>query len=281
MQNLNITSDRIKEICAHFIDFNLDELAMDTRYFDNHNSSAFVTGLTNFNNNCYINSIIQCLNGCKPFVEYMYSILVKYNSIVFQTEFRLLNRYLRYMFDYNKNLEQRNFEYKNLIEAFFETFNNFTYGDQEDANEFLIAFIDYIHKCAEKIDKIVALSLDRPEYNLNSSLINNISSISIKDVRRCDVYKIGSSIIEEKSSILSMAIRNSNGSECFSLNDVLDNYFSLERIQNEEDLRYCEICDTKTSYKRKYYICNVPKIIIIQLKRFQVQFFYHMHVTIN
>ena len=249
------------------------------REYGNAEINMFKCGLKLFHNTCFINTTIQCLNGCLPFVEFLFKLLEHYNSIIFLDDFDYLREYMRFMSGYNKFYPLHNTEedYKYFIkESLFNTFRQFHYGDQQDINEFIIYLLNYLDEVCQLIDKHIANPLkmnnavqDAEQFRLKCLFVNSINYKS-----KCLTCKHVSSSIQE-NSFLAVQINNNTNSANYSLNTALDEYFSVERVIDPNEYFNCSRCqritpDKKSPFIRKLFLVDNPFILIIQLKRFGV-----------
>lgn len=107
-----------------------------------------LSGLVNFGNTCYVNSIIQCLSASLPFLVYIISnefecrlnknVANKDDSVTFR-----LSQILKKMWDCNGNYTITPKLFKETMGKKFTIFNN---NDQNDSHEYLNALLDQIHE---------------------------------------------------------------------------------------------------------------------------------------
>jgi ubiquitin C-terminal hydrolase len=274
----NINVEKVNQWLQHFNKCNENEWRMHREY-GNNEINMFKSGLKLFRNTCYINTTFQCLNGCLPFVEYLFLLFEQYNSLILQDEFDFLREYMRYLCGYNKFYPLHNTEedFKYFIqESFFDTFRQLKYGDQQDISEFFIYLLNYLEEACKLIDITIANPLrmhngvqDAEQFRLKclfgNSLQNKIQCLTCNHIR--------SSIQED--SFLSVQINNKNNMNNYSLNTALDEFFSLEEITDPNEYFNCRKCqkispNRKSAFKRRFYLAENPFILIIQLKRFGV-----------
>lgn len=274
----NINPEKINQWLNHFKNCNENEWRMH-REFCNRNINMFKCGLKLFRNTCFINTAIQCLNGCLPFVEFLFLLLEKFNSLIFLDDFDFLREYMRYLCGYNKfyPLHNTDEDFKYFVkESFFNTFRQFKYGDQQDINEFIIYLLNYLEEVCKMIDITVANPLkmnngflDAEQFRLKCLFVNS-QDFRIK-CSRC--FHVSNSIQEE--SMLSVQI-NKSDSYSYSLNTALDDYFGVEQITDPNEYFNCRNCKRKSPFQRSIYLVDTPFILIIQLKRFGVNIIFYL-----
>lgn len=107
-----------------------------------------IFGLSNTNNSCYINSVIQILINIKPFRNY-------FNETDHNDD-KILDTFAKITKFYDSNEKTKQIVRPNtFLKAMFEKFH-FSPGRQEDSHEFLYCLLDYMHETM-KYDVLVNL----------------------------------------------------------------------------------------------------------------------------
>ncbi|XP_078058440.1 ubiquitin carboxyl-terminal hydrolase 47-like [Mustelus asterias] len=69
-----------------------------------------------------------------------------------------------------------------------------------------------------------------------------------------------------------LSIRSFDHSNCFnSVNESLEEFLRVTTLSGD-NLCYCETCDEKTETETRYYFESLPKILVLQLKRFEFDY---------
>jgi ubiquitin C-terminal hydrolase len=274
----NINVEKLNQWLQHFNKCNENEWRMQREYHNNE-INMFKSGLKLFRNTCFINTTIQCLNGCLPFVDFLFRLFEQYNSLILQDDFDFLREYMRYLCGYNKfyPLHNTEEEYKCFIQkSLFKTFRQFRYGDQQDISEFFIYLLNYLGEVCKLIDISIAnpVRMYNGVPDVEQLRIKCLFITSLDNKLQCMTCNHISNSIEE-DSFLSVQINNKTNMNNYSLNTALDEFFSLEEINDPNEYFNCMKCqrispNRKSPFKRKFYIAENPYVLIIQLKRFGV-----------
>ena len=157
-------------------------------------------GLTNFQNNCYMSAIIQCLRGCE-----MSDLNLKHNEDWFKYMMKLLSK---------EKVDSN--DLSSFISEFFNTHNhrdeferhNFVQNMQADAREFLIYVLESIEKKTQ---------------------INFSQAFSIKLLetieKGCNNHKI-TKVLDE--NMLNLKLNLPSTQKFININDLLGEYFRKE-----------------------------------------------------
>jgi uncharacterized UBP type Zn finger protein len=239
-------------------------------------SIGFKTGIQNLGNTCYINSVLQCLNGSPSFIEFIFSITEKYNSIVLCDEFKLIACYSEYVcnaISRENTVETTSFnaELINVIlQIISPHFNinpnsNAINYDQQDAHEFLVHFTAYLAEAFDQIMFIYMTDIRRPHPDIDQ--FDNMLLIKLVIKRKCKTC--GTSV---KHEVQEKCLNVEISSDSTSVADCLENYFAVETMSDPLNLPNCAKCKKKTAAYRQVRISTpqLPKLLIIQLIRFSV-----------
>jgi ubiquitin carboxyl-terminal hydrolase 8 len=220
-------------------------------------------GLGNVGYTCYLNTAIQCLSFCQPFLDFV--LACRQNSSSLLGELKLLLTELR--------INHKTVIPSRFVSKVAETLDLPIY-QQNDINEFITIFIDKLNQSiAEQVnirlkpwDKNTMYDKQRlimdtewikqveKEY---SELIPMFYGQTIMQITCGNCNYIGHNY-EMFFNIMLPVIPNSNLSDC------IDAYFS------EEVMNYwtCDKCNCKANSKKSQRLWRLPRILIISLKRF-------------
>ena len=229
-------------------------------------------GLINFKNNCYINSIIQCLASMKNLFRQLYDSFQNFETILKNPEFSLLRKFLQVLIDLQqekkpvslKNLSEtpsvKNF--KAFLEEFFQISNGqFVENTQNDAHEFFMWLIDFLEHSFRNVMDVIY-----HEVNGNSKHENVIKIFFSTKFNQRITCKYGHETIKCFNELcLSLDIENIN-----FLMESITKFFEIERLNDQDGLYFCDQCETKVNAIKKIKINNAKDILILHLKRFKV-----------
>lgn len=194
-------------------------------------------GFLNLGNTCYLNSGLQLLMNIPEFCQLILNNKNISNELSLLAEFIIL-----YHSDNNGSLKPK------FIKKIVSKRNNIFSGfSQEDSQEFLIYFLDFI------------------DNQIKENKINDLLGMKIDKTIKCKALSCLKKSITKETRLFLMLDIQDNFSD---LNDCYRNYKIREKL--EEDNRYfCENCDKKRIASKKIEVADWPKNLIIVLKRFQ------------
>lgn len=245
-----------------------------------------IYGIQNLGNTCYINVIIQMILNS----ESLNNLLITKKEILNDKD--LLYSYvciLKRLEDIRKqeNLELslendtvyiRKLRLTSFIDKFRNIFSQVSFN-QQDCLEGLDFILTNFHQTLSKYEKYddYKLIFDNLRYNTeiqelsiiqykndilkDHSLLFNIFYSYYLTIIKCNKCENKSNKIEQYKEIsLHVSTNPSNN----NIEKLLDNYFSDEKLDDYK----CDKCNEKDAHK-KISLLNIPKYLIIQLKRFQ------------
>lgn len=231
--------------------------------------SKGLSGLTNIGNKCYINSILQCLSNTIYLTDY-------FLSNRYKQDLTLNNRTIANLYNIlisNIWIENTIIKPRSLLENIKDKYSSRSIT-QEDSHEFLLYFLEELHKCLlYKIEvNIKGKVVNERDSLMKDSLIKwkefyeNDYSIIIQCFYGmnftkviCNNSKCNESIVYEPFNVISLPTtrEDSNIYQC------LDNYFSKnETVDNWT----CEKCNN-IGCNKSNAIWSLPNYLIVHLKR--------------
>ena len=187
-------------------------------------------GLKNFQNNCYMNAIIQCLRGCE-----IKDLKLKDSENWFKHMIALLIK---------KKVDSN--DLSAFISEFFKTINirqefethNFVPNMEADAQEFLIYVL-------QNIQKKTTINFKN---TFNVTLLETIE-------KSCKKHSL-TRVLDE--NMLNLKIDNLSTQRLIKINELLKNYFQKEQIDC-----YCEPCKTTTAQKYSFLRATPQNLIVV------------------
>ncbi len=236
-------------------------------------------GISKFNNinnvTCYINSILAILQQTPIFADYILSGNYKdkiknTNSILFQL-YNIIN--LSHCYDnYNINPDtfRKIISLKNPM---------WSYNQQQDSQEFLSFLLNSIEEeLAEKVKFIPGRNIINNNNIINSSIINIMATNSWQNFIKNE-FSIIKNLFGGMNHIIITCKYCNNKSHNFdffqilqlncynTLYECLNDFIKEETIDNENMIK-CDFCGHYNKSTKQTKIWKLPKILIIQFKRF-------------
>jgi len=217
-------------------------------------------GFINIGNTCYLNSGLQLIIRIKEIHNIINNYrnqdddldkVIKFFDIYYNDSEALLLSNSSLMNERDNNMDPR--EIKNIINKTSGIFNGY---NQEDSEEFINYFIDFLD---EKCNRINVLNKN-PIKKLLETTINK----SIK-CKALNCLKISNTI--ENLPIINLAIISEDLKKLDTLDKCLIEFLKREKLDNDNKY-FCENCNKLRIASKRSEIKSMPNNIIFSLKRY-------------
>ncbi|KAJ2160830.1 ubiquitin-specific protease doa4 [Coemansia sp. RSA 552] len=255
-----------------------------------------MTGLRNFGNTCFMNSVIQCLIGTKPLARYFLRGEWKKRLITGNGD------YVDVICEYANLVECMlhgqfsSFSPKGFLAAVAQCSEQFDGTEQEDAQEFATFLLDVLHESLNQVcprppperemtpsEELVFEGLTNKQQSKlqwelytrrNLSIVTDIFQGQIQSRLTCMVCAYTSTTYHTFTE-LSIPIPTPHGdgiSMDYPVNiyECLDSYSETE-ILDGDNMWMCPQCETKRQATKKLMISRLPLVLILHLKRFSTR----------
>mmetsp|Transcript_6988 Transcript_6988/g.7996 ORF Transcript_6988/g.7996 Transcript_6988/m.7996 type:complete len:417 (-) Transcript_6988:114-1364(-) len=214
-------------------------------------------GLDNLGNTCYMNSILQCLIHTCNLIE---KLSLHKKSLGYQPghndDGKCILCCLYNLAKCSQKLSGSHFEPKGIHSKIPDIAKKFLPGRQEDAHEFLRLLLDSLDVMASKQDK---------ESEQGKRIVNDTFGGKISTQVTCTNCGTKSGVTDPIQD-LSLEI---DSEKISTIEDALEHFTESETLDGENKYS-CEKCKEKTVAQKQIRIHDLPPVLVVQLKRFQL-----------
>ena len=247
--------------------FNKNDFYYNPKFYKNQEKIKGIYGFKNnkLANNCFINSSLQNLFHCNFFLKSMNSISDK--RIEGKKLANEIKRLSKEIYDGKDDLES-----KKIKQILSEAIEKYKYDEQNDANEFIIIFLNQLLKELNEIGKyepglIPTNQMELDAFNKleknfflkNKCFLLNFFYGRIEKEYCCEK---GHLCLVKFNNFSSLTLPKSNKSS--TIEELLNLYQTNKQI---EDTILCKECQKVCKYSIKTKIYNIPKYFILSLEK--------------
>lgn len=217
-------------------------------------TTVTAVGISNHENNCFVNAVMQCLTYSTPLCLYLslrlhgkrcrefgFCSWCKLESFVHLMATTNSRSWVLKVDDFLRNLK---------------LFGDFTRGHQEDASLFLTGLVERMQQDEFRCNGVVKPSLDQENTTLMHQLFGGYICYS-NFCRACG----GTKTRFEYVFSLPLALEK----EC-PIEEVLKNHFSVEECEGT-----CSLCKAKGILERRTQLFQTHALVVLQLMRFDFE----------
>uniref|UniRef100_A0A146MBD9 Ubiquitin carboxyl-terminal hydrolase n=1 Tax=Lygus hesperus TaxID=30085 RepID=A0A146MBD9_LYGHE len=233
-------------------------------------TSPGLTGLKNFANNCYMNSIVQCLNNTEPLVN---ELLRLQSASSVNVGSRLKGRIAQEVISAFRSMwsgEIKVYSIRELKSLMGDIKDIFKGSMHQDSNEFLIILLEHLHEdlnMPAEVENLIGAVEETGEKawgefrRKNCSIIQQLFYGQHRSTVTCSTCGHNSATFEQ---FFNLFVPIPPGRSDVTLNECIQLYMSGERINGWK----CPNCKVERNATKKFDISRLPPVLIIALKRF-------------
>lgn len=250
---------------------------------------AIYKGLPNIGNTCYMNSVLQCLFSTELFIQFFTNNQITLKGDHIPVTISFVNFLKEYFSKNSENLADPQ-EFKDIFSKRFSLFKG---NNQQDAHEFLNCLLEAVHSNIEISTNCDSLAMNEIEY---INLLGTYNEVYLQNLIKESRIVWSKFLVKENTEIVRIfygqlrstvecqkCFKQENtfdpfntlqlpifyGSHEIDLETILKNFEKSEIIPLDPQNSWkCPQCNDRTVVKKTMQIWKLPKILIIQLKRF-------------
>ena len=224
-----------------------------------------MSGLKNFNNTCFIDSIIQALFHLPPFIDFITQIDIQC-PIIDKTKalFGLISHQNTNRHEIDKATIALLDECKKSEFLIKLEFSGKGFRNQQDCCEFLESFLDYINNKIFEFINPFGNYVSNDHVNTRKTLLHKLYNLNIVEKRNCSKNHVFEQARDE--TIIHLCLPTDTNSCDFS--ELFSTYFEKEIIKDAICTESHNNKECKNSLTKRLRLNQPAEILIVQLKRF-------------
>ena len=216
--------------------------------------TPFKNGLHNIANNCYLNAVMQSFFTIRPFVEKIRTTGQTFGRLVQLGWFGPLRAIISTVSSSYRGVIEKDNTQAMLYKIYEQNAFNFrsVAGQQEDAHEFLMLFIDYMDSVLTVLDNIGKLHNEPP--TTSRPIFSDMFNFQVERTKECTVCGEQTVLIETEG-VFTVRI------DFRELERCLHSHF------RDTNIKLCHSCHSQTTHSKTTNLVTVPDVFVVNLDR--------------